>query len=99
MAESKMLMIVCAEEHLEALLGVLEAHQLEGFTELRGLQGAGAHGRRLGTRAFPGSVSLIFSVAGSAVAAAVAADLRRFAQRCGPEAGLHVYALDADRIV
>ncbi|NJL26973.1 MAG: hypothetical protein HC897_03370 [Thermoanaerobaculia bacterium] len=99
MSETKMLMIVCAEEHLEQLLGVLEGHHLEGFTELRGLQGAGVHGRRLGTRAFPGSVSLIFSVASAAVAEQVTAELRRYAEACGPEAGLHVYALDADRIV
>ena len=63
MVDQTMLMILCAEERVDALLEVLDAHPtVTGFTELRDLQGSGSTGRHLGTRAFPGSVSMVLTL-------------------------------------
>lgn len=100
MTDQTMLMVVCAEERVDELVRLLDAHpEVTGFTELQGLQGSGSSGRHLGTRAFPGTVSLIFTVGSREAMAAVGADLADFAERCRPGQGLRAFALAATQLV
>lgn len=100
MVDQTMLMIVCAEERLDELIGLLDAHpEVTGFTELQGLQGSGSTGRHLGTRAFPGSVSLLLTVGSREAMTALGADLAEFARRCRPGQGLRAFALAASQVV
>jgi len=95
-----LLMILCAEERVEELIRLLDAHpEVTGFTELQGLQGSGATGRHLGTRAFPGAVSLVLTVGSAEAMAALGADLERFAEACLPGQGLRAFALSASQVV
>lgn len=100
MADQTMLMIVCAEERLEELIRLLDDHpEVTGFTELQGLQGSGSTGRHLGTRAFPGTVSLLFTVGSREAMEALASDLADLARRCRPGQGLRAFALAAEQVV
>lgn len=100
MTDGTMLMILCAEERVDELVRLLDAHpEVTGFTELQGLQGSGTTGRHLGTRAFPGTVSLLFTVGSEEAMAALGEDLREFAARCRPGQGLRAFALAASRVV
>jgi len=95
-----LLMIVCAEERVDELVRLLDAHpEVTGFTELQGLQGSGATGRHLGTRAFPGTVSLVLTVGSAEAMAALGADLARFSKGCRPGEGLRAFALPATQVV
>jgi hypothetical protein len=95
-----LLMIVCAGERVEELVRLLDEHpEVTGFTELQGLQGSGATGRHLGTRAFPGAVSLVLTVGTAEAMAALGADLARFAEGCRPGQGLRAFALPASQVV
>jgi hypothetical protein len=95
-----MLMILCAAERVEDLVRLLDSHpEVSGFTELQGLQGSGATGRHLGTRAFPGTVSLLFTVGSPEAMDALADDLRAFAARCRPGQGLRAFSLGATQVV
>ena len=96
----QMLMILCADERVEELVRLLDSHpEVSGFTELQGLQGSGATGRHLGTRAFPGTVSLLFTVGPEAAISALSEDLRTFAARCRPGQGLRAFSLAARQVV
>jgi len=100
MVDQTMLMIVCAEERLDELVRLLDAHpEVTGFTELQGLQGSGSTGRHLGTRAFPGTVSLLFTVGTEEAMAALATDLAEFSRRCRPGQGLRAFAMAAKQVV
>lgn len=100
MTDQTMLMILCAEERVDELVRLLDSHpEVTGFTELQGLQGSGSTGRHLGTRAFPGNVSLLFTVGSEEAMAALGEDLQELAARCRPGQGLRAFALAASRVV
>jgi hypothetical protein len=58
----KMLMIVYSGRDPQRVSSLLDRHHAGGYTEFRGVHGAGATGRREGTRAWPGDSSLFVSV-------------------------------------
>ncbi len=97
--DQTMLMILCAEERVEALLAFLEGFDVAGFTELQGLQGAGSTGKHLGTRAYPGTVSMLLTVGSPAEISRVAEGLEAFAKDCRPGQGLRAFALSASQVV
>lgn len=100
MIDQTMLMILCSEERVEELLECLDNHpEVSGFTELRDLQGSGATGRHMGTRAFPGSVSMVFTVGEDAAMKALSEELKEFAKGCRAGSGLRVFAMKASQVV
>ncbi len=99
MRDQQMLMILCAEERVEELVALLERYDVAGFTELQGLQGAGSTGKHLGTRAYPGTVSMFLTVGSGEEIARVAEGLGEFAKDCRPGQGLRAYALQASQVV
>ncbi|MGD2114533.1 MAG: hypothetical protein PVG07_05765 [Acidobacteriota bacterium] len=100
MVDQTMLMMLCAEERVEELIQVLDAHpDVTGFTELQNLQGSGSTGRHLGTRAYPGTVSMLLTVGDDRAMAALADDLKEFSKGCRPGTGLRVFALKASQML
>ena len=100
MTHQTMLLILCAEQEVQALVQLLDDHpEVSGFTELQNLQGSGSSGRHLGTRAYPGTVSMIFTVGSEDAMNTLAADLRDFAERCRRGQGLRVFAMPATQVV
>lgn len=57
----KLLLIIYGGTNRHRVLALLEAHDAGGWTELPSVHGAGATGKREGTRAWPGDSTLIFS--------------------------------------
>lgn len=95
----KMLMVVCSGENLERMRKVFEEHGVRGFTEIPNTRGAGETGLHLGTRAFPGSSSVVFSVVPDDVVDPLASALQALSRDCEPAEGLAAFVMDADRIV
>lgn len=58
----QMLMIIVESAHREQVEAALSAHRVLGWTEIPTVYGAGTSGRRLGSRAFPETSSIIFTV-------------------------------------
>ncbi len=58
----QMLMIVVESTHKERVEAALTGHQVLGYTEIPTVYGMGNSGIRLGSRAFPESSSIIFTV-------------------------------------
>lgn len=78
---------------------LLEARGLPGYTEIPNVLGKGRSGRKLGTRAFPGSTTLYFTVATRADGAGLAQALRELRDSRGPAEGLKVYALNSEELL
>ncbi|RMH19254.1 MAG: hypothetical protein D6696_11135 [Acidobacteria bacterium] len=93
--ELKLLLILCASGRADEVRRLIEQRRVEGFTEIPELEGAGVTGRHLGSRAFPGTTSLIFTALAPEPAAALVAALAELQKRCDPGEGLRVFALDA----
>jgi len=58
----RMLMIVVESTHKERVQAALTVHRVLGYTEIPTVYGAGSTGLRLGSRAFPETSSIIFTV-------------------------------------
>jgi hypothetical protein len=78
----KMVMIVVDEARKEELEVVLERAGVAGYTELSRASGRGSTGPRLGSRAFPGTSAVIFSILPRGRLAGLAATLREFCEDC-----------------
>jgi Nitrogen regulatory protein P-II len=58
----QMLMIVVESTHKEKVEAALSEHRVLGYTEIPTVYGMGQTGMRLGSRAFPETSSIIFTV-------------------------------------
>jgi hypothetical protein len=95
----KLLMIMVDSNHQEDVERILDAHDVPGYTELPNVLGKGVSGRKLGSRAFPGSNTLYFTVIGADTCKTLCAELHALDARCGPEEGLTAFILDAEKVV
>ncbi len=78
---------------------LLEARGLPGYTEIPNVLGKGRTGRKLGTRAFPGSTTLYFTVATRADGEGLVRSLRELRDSRGPAEGLKVYAFNSEELL
>ena len=59
---SKLLLMMYSGANPQRISSVLEAHDAPGYSVLREVTGAGSSGRREGTRAFPGTGTMLVTV-------------------------------------
>jgi len=90
----KLLLIICSGGRSADVLKIIDEHEVHTFTELDGLRGSGATGRHLGTRAFPGAVSMLFTAVPEGKAAELVSALRSFSQQCSEGEGIRVFQMD-----
>ena len=90
----KLLLIICSGERSADVQEIIDAHEVHTFTELDGLRGSGATGRHLGTRAYPGTVSLLFTAVSEDKAAELISALREFSEQCSEGEGIRVFEMD-----
>ena len=95
----KLLLILCSSERIEEVLEIIDSHEVHTFTQLDGLRGSGATGRHLGTRAFPGSVSMLFTAVPEPKAVELVAALRAFSQECSEGEGVRVFEMDVNAAI
>ena len=92
---TKLLLVVYGGDTPHRVTDLLDRH-VRGWTELTGAHGAGASGRREGTRAWPGGSAVFFSVADASEADALAASLRREAASLPDGERLHAAVLPVE---
>ena len=92
----KMLMLVYSGATPSRVASLLDAHHAGGWTEFSGVHGAGATGRREGSRAWPGDSTLFVSVVPADTAAELRDVLRDEAARLPAGERLHVAVLPTE---
>lgn len=95
----KLLMIMVDSNHQEDVGRILDAHNVQGYTELPNVLGKGVSGRKFGNRAFPGSNTLYFTVVDGTICKTLCAELQALDEKSGPEEGLTAFILDAEKVV
>jgi len=86
----KMLMLVYSGPNSRRVTSLLDRHGATGYTEFRGVHGAGTTGRREGTRAWPGESALFLSVVSAAQADSLVVTLGTEARQLPSGEHLHV---------
>jgi len=95
----KLLMILVDSNHQEDVDKILDAYNVKGYTEVPNVLGKGVSGRKLGSRAFPGSNTLYFTVVEGNMCETLCAELKALDEKSGPEEGLTAFILDTERVV
>jgi hypothetical protein len=95
----KLVMVFVDAAHAADVGRVLEAEPLPGYSEFTSVLGKGATGRKLGTRAFPGSSTLFVTVVPTKECRTLVDRLARTREARFPNEGLKVYAFDAEELL
>lgn len=94
---TKVLMLVVEESKKEQLEVFLDRAGVLGYTEIPHALGVGTTGPRLGSRAFPKTSAVIFTVLPEEALGTLVAGLRAYCGECGER--LKMLAWDAQEIV
>ena len=92
----KMVMMIIDDKKREELEVFLGRAGVTGYTELSGAAGKGASGLRLGSRAFPLTSSVVFSMLEQGALDQLIRDADEFCSTCGEQ--LHMFAWDVEQI-
>ncbi len=92
----KLLMIVVDEAKKEELAVVLEEAGVVGYTEISRAVGMGLTGPRLGSRAFPRTSAVVFTILPPAALDALRERIRAFCAHCGER--LKMVAWDVEEV-
>lgn len=86
----KLLVIMYAGPTPERVAAVLDAHEVQGWTEIDRVHGRGGSGRLEGTRAWPGESTVLFSIVPDERVAGLSGALRALGTDAVPGERLHV---------
>ena len=92
----KMLIVVYSGSSPHRISSLLDDHHAGGYTEFRNAHGAGATGKREGSRAWPGESTLFFSVVPADRSADLVEDLREEGSRLPAGERMHVAVLPTE---
>lgn len=96
----KMLLILAPAPREREIIRLIEAKGVHGYTEIPDVRGSGKSGRHLGTRAFPGAGSVIFTIAPEDQTRELAEALKELAATFeAGEGGLHAFELATSKVV
>lgn len=95
----KLLMIMVDADRREDVEKLLDRYEVSGHTEIPNVLGKGESGRKLGSRAFPGSSTLFFTVVPRDTYEALCGELKALDAKSDPDEGLTVFKLNAEKVV
>lgn len=95
----KMMIIICPESRREDIRALLGRHEVHTFSEMKNVTGEGETGRRLGTRLWPGTSTLIFAVLDDEKTDEMLAALKTCARELYPGEGLRAFVLPVEQAI
>ncbi len=95
----KLLLILVDADRSADVERLLEASHVPGYTEVPNALGKGRTGRKLGSRAFPGSSTMYFVGLPDGECHGLCDELRRLRDAKGPEEGLKAYVFDTTEVL
>lgn len=95
----KLLLIIYSGRNSRLVPQLLETHQAGGYTRLEPAHGAGETGRREGTRAWPGSAEVYFSIVPAERVPQLTAALKEEAGSLSEGERLHMAVLPTEAFV
>ena len=95
----KLILIVCGQSRNREVLDLLEKHEIQGYTEVPTVVGAGVSGKHMGTRSSPGTECMLFLLVRKERADGLIQDLKQIHAELYPEEALHAFSLDAESVL
>ena len=95
----KLLMIMVDADRREDVEGLLDRYEVSGYSEVPNVLGKGESGRKLGSRAFPGSSTLYFTVVPRDTYEALCGELKTLDAKSARDDGLTAFILNAEKVV
>lgn len=95
----KLIVAFCSSSSLERVRALIDAHEVHGYTEFPETPGSGLTGRHMGSRAWPGTSSVIMTAVEDAKASELLDALARLARECGPDEGLRAMVLPVETMI
>jgi len=95
----RMMIIFVDESHADDVAEILEACEVIGYSEVQGVRGKGATGRKLGNRAFPGSSTCFMAAMSEDCAADLTGRLEALRSAKGTEEGLKLFSVGAEELI
>ena len=95
----RLLFILVDSNHRDDVEAILDAQNVPGYSELPTVLGKGATGKKMGSRAFPGSSTLYFTILNPGMCEGLCGELKALRDKAGPEEGLRVFSLDAEMVL
>jgi hypothetical protein len=92
--EMKLLMLIVEEDKKEQLEVFLNRSGVVGYTEVSRALGVGSTGPRLGSRAFPKTSAIIFTIIAADAIAPLVEDLKSYCGECGERMKMLVWGVD-----
>lgn len=95
----KLLLLIYSGSAPERVTDLLDGLPIEGYTELDRARGAGRTGRRLGTRAWPGESTVLFTLVQDEDVGSISAAVQGEAAVLPAGERLHLAVLPVDTVV
>ena len=95
----KLLLIVVDSNHRDDVEKILEAKAVSGYSEVPTVLGKGMTGKKMGSRAFPGSSTLYFTAIMPDQCESLCGAFKALRDEAGREEGLRVFSLDAEMVL
>jgi hypothetical protein len=93
-AEMKLLMIIVESVHKVELEVLLNKHDIVGYTEIPQVFGSGTTGQRMGSRAFPKTSSVIFTVIPAQAVKPLVEDIELYCEACMKHMKMIVWSVE-----
>jgi len=90
----KLLMIIVESQYKEELEVLLNRNHVIGYTEIPRAHGVGTTGVRMGSRAFPETSSIFFTVIPSEEVGKLTADIRLYCEACMKKMKMVVWGVE-----
>ena len=95
----KMLMVLVPSDCLADVQEVMDRHEIHAYTEFPNVLGSGKSGRKLGTRAFPGTTSMLLAVLPKEEAERLIAAVREYADGANCCEEIRIFATTAEAVM
>lgn len=92
----KLVLVLCDASRSQEIMKVLESHGATGYTEIPMVLGAGATGKHMDSRAWPGRGCMLFTLVERAKADGLIDTLKQFYGRLPEGEGFRIFSMDAE---
>lgn len=92
-------MVLVPSDCLTDVQDVIDKHEIHAYTEIPNVLGSGKTGRKLGTRAFPGTTSMLLAIVDAGEADRLVKAVREYAERAQCCEEIRVFAMPAEPVL
>jgi hypothetical protein len=95
----KMLLVICPEDRQQEIRDRIWRHDIHAYTELKDVTGEGLKGKKLGSRLWPDTSIIVFTVIPDEKVDELLTDLRQCSEALFPDEGMRVFVMPAEQVV